>query len=313
MKKQRKRILGLLGLGLVAVTTIFAASLPGPEGPEAAAIETNSVTDTIVVRVVGKDPLLEITSDQDGKELVKQDQVFSFEYFNTEYIDSKVLYTNDEDVTTEIVLIEGSERWVNYEDGTYTKALDLLGEDYGYGEYTIESLATGYGGITYPATINFSFIPVRGEAAKSPSDGLIYLDLDYDTENENIDYIKINIYDENGNLVDVISPITVKAPGTRVELPFSENNLPTGNYTVEITAYNAEGELLYGKPYYTSVYYEAIPVPDTGGMFVGLNISKTDYLITGLIIFSVTAVLGFVFVAKGRGNKNRLTARRKHH
>ena len=89
--------------------------------------------------------------------------------------------------------------------------------------------------------------------------------------------------------------------------------MPTGNYTVEITAYNAEGELLYGKPYYTSVYYEAIPVPDTGGMFVGLNISKTDYLITGLIIFSVTAVLGFVFVAKGRGNKNRLTARRKHH
>ena len=79
MKKTKKRVLGLLGLGLVAVTTIFAASLPGPE---AAAVETNSVTDTIVVRVVGKDPLLEITSDQDGKELVQQTQIFSFDYYN---------------------------------------------------------------------------------------------------------------------------------------------------------------------------------------------------------------------------------------
>ena len=60
---------GLLGLGLVAVMTIIAASLPGSE---AAAVETNSVTDTIVVRVVGKDPLIEITSDQDGKEIVQQ-------------------------------------------------------------------------------------------------------------------------------------------------------------------------------------------------------------------------------------------------
>ena len=310
MKKTKKRVFGLLGLGLVAVITIFAASLPGPG---AAAVETNQVTDTVVVRVVGSDPLIEITSDQDGKELVKQEQVFSFGYYNSEYIDSKILYTNDEDVTTEHVLIEGEARWVNYNDGEYitNPALDLLSDGYGYGEYAIESIATGYAGVTYPKTINFSFIPVKGEAAEDPNDGLIYLYLDYDTENENIDHIKINIYDESGNIVKVISPITVEAPGMKVELPFSENNLPTGNYTIGITAYNAEDELLYGKPYYTSIYYKAIPVPDTGGMFTGMNISKTDYLITGLIIFSLAAVAGFVFVARGRNNKDRSIKNKK--
>ena len=307
MKKTKKRVLGLLGLGLVAVTTIFAASLPGPE---AAAIETDTVTDTIVVRVVGADPLIEVTSDQDGKYLVQQEQVFSFDYYNSEYIDSKILYTDDEGVTTEHILIKDGERWVNYHDGTYTKDLDLLNDGYGYGEYMIESVATGYS-YSREATISFYFIPVKGEAAEDPNDGLIYLHLDYDTENENIDHIKINIYDENGNIVKVISPITVKAPGIKVELPFSENDLPTGNYTIGITVYNAEGELLYNKPYYTSVYYEAIPVPDTGGMFTGMNISKADYLVTGLIVFSLTAVLGFAFVARGRNNKSRLTAKRK--
>lgn len=305
MKKTKKRVLGLLGLSLVAVTTIFAASLPWPE---AAAI--NNVTDTIVVRVVGTDPLIEVTSDQDGKELIQQEQVFGFRYYNAEYIDSKILYTNGEDVTTEHILIEGDARRVNYNDGIYTKDLDLLSDGYGYGEYTIESVATGYS-YSREATINFHFIPVKGEAAEDPDDGLIYLHLDYDTENENIDHIKINVYDESGNIVKVISPITVAVPGMKVELPFSENDLPTGNYVIGITAYSAGGELVYSKPYYTSVYYETIPVPDTGGMFAGMNISKTDYLITGLVIFSLTAVLGFVFVAKGKNNKNRLTAKRK--
>ncbi|MBR2993977.1 hypothetical protein IKF43_01115 [Candidatus Saccharibacteria bacterium] len=310
MKKTKKRVFGLVGLGLVAITTIFAASLPGPE---AAAIESDQATDTIVVRVVGADPLIEITSSQDGKELVQQEQIFSFKYYNSEYIDSKILYTNDEDVKTEHILIEGEERYVKYHDGEYVTvpALDLLSDGYGYGEYVVESVATGYAGVTYPKTISFSFIPVKGEAAEDPNDGLIYLHLDYDTENENIDHIKINVYDESGNIVKVISPIVVVTPGMKVELPFSENDLPTGNYTIGITAYNAEDELLYGKPYYTSVYYEAIPVPDTGGMFTGMNISKTDYLVTGLIVFSLTAILGFVFVARGRNNESRLTIKKR--
>ena len=224
-----------------------------------------------------------------------------------------MLYTNDKGETVEHILIEGDERHVEHSDGQYKTEppLDLLSGGYGYGKYTIESVATGFTGVTNLKTISFSFIPVKGITTEDPDSGLIYLDLDYDVENKNIDHIEINIYDEGGNLVKVISPISIKAPGMRVELPFSENDLSTGNYKIGISAYNAMGELLYGRPYYTSVYYEAIPVPDTGKIFKGLNISREDYLMTGLIIFSLAAVLGLIFVAKGRGNKNRLTSKKK--
>ena len=54
MKKTKKRVLGLLGLVLVIITTIFAAFLPGPEASAEGGI--TSVTDTISVRVVGSVP-----------------------------------------------------------------------------------------------------------------------------------------------------------------------------------------------------------------------------------------------------------------
>ena len=94
-----------------------------------------------------------------------------------------------------------------------------------------------------------------------------------------------------------MSPINVASPNVRVELPFSEKGMPTGNYKIEITAYNEEGEALY-KPYYTSVYYETIPAPDTGAFFTNLGISKTDYLVTALIVFMLVSVFSIVFVAK---------------
>ena len=41
-----------------------------------------------------------------------------------------------------------------------------------------------------------------------------------------------------------------------------------------------------------------LAVPNTGGLFGALNISKTDYLITGVIVFLLTGIFGAVFIAK---------------
>lgn len=309
MKKTKKRVLGLLGLVLVIITTIFAAFLPGPEASAEGGI--TSVTDTISVRVVGSVPDILNVKPINGSVFIYPDQDLSFDYENVEYLTITIRYTDKDDVEHIIPLLEKDdpESFVDYIPGTYSTPLDLLAEDYGYGEYRVEIVGIGFNDVKDFETVEFALYPVVGEA-NEVDDGKVYLDLQYDTENENINTIGINIYDENGNLVNVLSPITVNTPDMRVELPFAENNLPTGNYRIEITAYNAEGEALY-KPYITYYYYEMIPVPNTGALFSNLNISRTDYLVTGLIIFFLAAILGIVFIVKGRSNKSRLNKKRR--
>lgn len=309
MKKTKKRVLGLLGLVLVVITTIFAAFLPSPEASAEGSI--TSVTDTISVRVVGSVPDILNVKPINGSVFIYPDQDLSFDYENVEYLTITIRYTDKDDVEHIIPLLEKDdpESFVDYIPGSYSTPLDLLAEDYGYGEYRVEIVGIGFNDVKDFETVEFALYPVVGEANEA-DDGKVYLDLQYDTENENINTIGINIYDESGNLVNVLSPITVNAPDMRVELPFAENNLPTGNYRIEITAYNAEGEALY-KPYITYYYYEMIPVPNTGALFSNLNISRTDYLVTGLIIFFLAAILGIVFIVKGRSNKSRLNKKRR--
>lgn len=309
MKKTKKRVLGLLGLALVIITTIFAAFLPNPEASAEGGV--TSVTDTISVRVVGSVPDILNIKPINGSVFIYPDQDLSFDYENVEYLTITIRYTDKDDVEHVIPLLEKDdpESFVDYIPGSYSTPLDLLAEDYGYGEYRVEIVGIGFDDVKDFETVEFALYPVVGEANEA-DDGKVYLDLQYDTENENINTIGINIYDENGNLVNVLSPITVNTPDMRVELPFAENNLPTGNYRIEITAYNAEGEALY-KPYVTYYYYEMIPVPNTGALFGNLNISRTDYLVTGLIIFFLAAILGIVFIVKGRSNKSRLNKKRR--
>lgn len=309
MKKTKKRVLGLLGLVLVIITTIFAAFLPGPEASAEGGI--TSVTDTISVRVVGSVPDVLNVKPINGSVFIYPDQDLSFDYENVEYLTITIRYTDKDDVEHIIPLLEKDdpESFVDYIPGSYSTPLDLLAEDYGYGEYRVEIVGIGFNDVKDFETVEFALYPVVGEANEA-DDGKVYLDLQYDTENENINTIGINIYDENGNLANVLSPITVNTPDMRVELPFAENNLPTGNYRIEITAYNVEGDALY-KPYITYYYYEMIPVPNTGALFSNLNISRTDYLVTGLIIFFLAAILGIVFIVKGRSNKSRLNKKRR--
>lgn len=311
MKKTKKRILGLLGLILVAIITIFAAFLPGSE---TSAVGATSVTDTITVRVVGSVPDINITSPSNNSVFIVPDLNFSFNYENVGDVLVKVKYTDKDGILYDYTLAEFD---ANYDPGTYSEDLKtLLEEQFGYGKYVISAKGIGFiegedGQHIYDEDlVEFWFYPVVGEAAEDNNDGLVYLDLTYDKENENIKTIGINVYDEGGNLVKVISPITVKAPGDRVELPFSENDLASGNYKIEITAYDAEGNALY-KPYVTYFYYETLPAPDTGAVFGNLNISKTDYLVTGLLIFLSAAVLGIIFITKDRGSKKRATVGRR--
>ena len=126
----------------------------------------------------------------------------------------------------------------------------------------------------------------------------------------------IKVTDENGN--EVLVPITVDNPtGTgattvKVKLPFgTEGGLPNGNYYISIDFYGPSGNILprySARMKYNYGAQKDIPVPDTGGVTGILNISNQDFLITGVIIFSIVAVSGVMVLMKG---KKKSTSRRR--
>ena len=85
-----------------------------------------------------------------------------------------------------------------------------------------------------------------------------------------------------------------------------------GTFTITVTGTSAEGVPV--QKIVTVTFKEGgsgpspdddgkIVVPDTGGSATGLNISREDYLITGLIVFATLGVLAFWLVKRKKNNR----------
>lgn len=74
----------------------------------------------------------------------------------------------------------------------------------------------------------------------------------------------------------------------------------------------ANATLIYAEKFSaadTCIFVPNTGAPDTGGLFQDLNISKEDYLITGLIVFFVLGIVGFGVVTSN--HKSATTRRRR--
>ena len=297
MKKTQKKLFGLFGLGVVVATTAVALALPS--NPEALA--TSTVVDTITVTVVGTDVDATIVEPLGDPIFVTPEKEIIFKYHSASTVTAVLEYTNKDGnkYTYPIADIDAGQQ-----DGTFTGTLNLadyrLGEsdyDYGYGEYKLIVTAVS-GSLTDTDYATFSYYPVIGDAAQEEGTDTVNVDLSYDQSDASIiDTIVINVSDGD----EVVKSITVNYPADTAQIDFS--GLESGNYKITVTAYDENG-LLY-KSYTTYVDYveqgRVIPVPNTantGGMFKDSNISQTDYLVTGLIIFGVVAVAGVVFIMR---------------
>lgn len=201
---------------------------------------------------------------------------------------------------------------------------------YGYGEYTFEVSGTGAGGVpTTPVEVPFEINPIGGGTSitvekDAEGNDHYYIDVDYNTDGSGtstdgqVAWMEVEIYKGTGDNKEKITidpPLIITAPATRVEIPFEQLGLEDGTYTIEVTAYDANGNVIYKKPAFSFTYDYAsgtIPVPhsaDTGGMMGNLNISKTDYIITGLIIFGIVGISGAIWIS--RHDKKVANRRRK--
>lgn len=288
MKRTQKRILGFFGLTLVVAATFFAAMLPGPE---ASAIDT--VTDNLVVRVIGDKPNVEIEKIENDSAFVNPIQSVPISYESVDKVVVTIEYTDANNITRSYTIKTIDD--IGYAAGSDVIDLDLSAPGFGYGRYVLRVSGEVEGKVLDQDSVAFSFYPVIATVSEDPDNGLIYADLEYDDTNGDIDRFEINLYDKYGNLVKGFPTITATPPTKRVELPFSKYDLPFGEYTVSVITYGKNGQVLY-KAYDTIANYEAIKTPDTGNAFKNLNISQTDYLITGLVVFFLVGISGLWFV-----------------
>lgn len=94
-----------------------------------------------------------------------------------------------------------------------------------------------------------------------------------------------------------------------VNLPFAQYNADSGDYRIVATLYSCVNNQPSGTFNYDFNGYvkPTTPgVPDTGGgFFAGLNFSRKDYLITGLVVFALALIIAARVMAKSRKNNHR--------
>lgn len=299
MKRAQKKVFGLFGLVLVAAMTVFAATLPTPE---ASAVST--MTDTIVVRVVGDKPEVNITTPGD-RVYTRPNQTVSLTYENVGSLTVRLKFV-DKDGNVHEDILEDIDN-IGYTPGDRTLNINL--NDYGYGDYTITALGTGEDGVSDDDVIEFKYIPITGTVEQDDKEGGDpTLVLDYDEDSEIINKIGIVLYDENGNIIESVPPIVVTPPTKEVSLPFYSYDLPPGKYIIEITTYDQNDNILYRSYEIFYIYApkgEDLVVPNTGANSSGLNISKIDYLATGLLVFFSAGIIGLFFVARGKKSQKK--------
>ena len=352
MKKTHKKVFGLFGLVIVAAVTIFAAFLPSPTKAVTTTvtdtIKVRVVGSTPAISADGiesgevlADGTQTITIPYENLENVKIDVKYvdaNGNEYNFNLLDVPVNYAAGEmSLTINFLTGEYTYTYTYYDDATEQEvtvtvpgegeATPIM-EHYGYGEYTFEIGGNGYGGVPVtPVELPFGVSPVGSGTSIVVEDDngtdRYYLEVDYNGSGSEtpgpgeVAWMEVEVYKgtgENKEKVDIQPPLIIYAPATRIEIPFEELGLENGDYTIEVTAYDSDGNIIYKKPAFSFVYNYSGYLPpartaDTGGMMGNLNISKTDYIITGLIVFGVIGISGAIFISKH--DKKNASRRRK--
>ena len=340
MKKTQKKVFGIFALAFVVAMTIFAAFLPAPR------TQAVSVNDVITVRVIGAVPMVETTGIESGSTITSPLHTTTTTYENIDSLTAAIKYTGTDGNEHIISLIDTNVNYApgqliintNYETGTYDYSYVYYDDNetpqtitgqgqlpyFGFGDYILMVSGRGYDGATDNGDISFAYLPVSADVSSEDNSGTVKIDLDYDPDTEaggtgEVSELIVNIYDKDGNLV-AGSPITVIAPEKNIEIPFSDYGLSSGDYTLEVFAYNRNGEVLSDKPFVTHFTYiyddgrnkeeeegsPSIVVPNTGGIIGGLNISRMDYLASGLLVFFIAGIGGVIFIIKrGKSSKRK--------
>lgn len=313
MKRKTKRVLGVFGLAAVMAMTAIAIALPSPE---AHAEEQSNADVTIQVTVVGPGSSLQLVKPTEG-EVVKSN-IVPVEY----------TYQNMQSVATNLVCMVAGGQTVEKtfdfeptdEQGTHAFTIDL-------NELNIQpdadcriSLAgkSTTGQDVQDAGVKFTYRAVKVDMGdKDNTDGKPNTDENGDPEvsieiKEGVESILLQVYDMEGNPVfvnkdGVEEPILVTRDQFdlinnvyKLNLPMSKYGAKAGWYDLVVVAYAGDGKEVVSMNTYRFYYGGPVTpnVPGTGTIMDNLNISRVDYVVTGLIAFGSVAAFGVYLVAR---------------
>lgn len=294
MRKSQKQLLGLTGLAAVGLLTAIAYNLP------ASAAESQDVK--VNVTIYERNLSATITYPQSGSTVVNSDLTFQSTYaFASEleyFLDFKGLDGSIKSHSWKVTNLPA-------ENGTHSELIDLAAVGYGYGEYTLRMVTRGAAGNTIEDTVSFNYGAVAASNAGADTVGNPIVDLETAPDTVTMG---VQVYDADGK------PQFVNADGQEVPFivnksdvdpdtgkllatfPMDKYNLPGGAYTAVITAYNQDGDRLTAFTY-PFEYKPVVKVPDTGALS-NLNVTRLDYLLTGLIAFGSVSAFAFFLIAK---------------
>lgn len=300
MEKTRKKILGFICLAATIVITIIAANLPSAN---TSAVGTST---KITMRVVGPTPNIDITESPESiiespiPIVITPAQVITFICEHVDPVNAGLIYRPFSS-TTATVSEQIFSSLEDYQPCEHT--LDLNLDDYGYGNFIINIQGDGRSGFDEDSvTFDYSSLVITAEQEEPGEDPIVNLYYD----DEVVDTIIITVLDENGNPVPGLEEIKVKSGTHEVELPFMDNNVPSGFYTIKATPYNKAGQVVPNKAEASLTYIAPdLEVPNTGGPLGMLNLSRSDYIITGVVVFISSAAGALFFLNKKKDNKKR--------
>ena len=273
----------------------------------------------------------DVKVDLDGLDAGDYDVVIDYYDGDTKVGESETTTTKPTDTSTipiEVPTGVNTEKAViviKDQDGNTVKTIEVENPDGNInistsdlpaGNYTFETIFYDTDGDTVGTS--------EKNVTKANSSGTI--DVDVPSVLNEVEDTVIYIYDKDGNLVRY-SIITDNGDGTmtirtydkdgrllRTEVKERTGNsmslpldgLDSGNYGVEIVYRNAKGEIV-GEPHTTVINYEAPATapsgaPDTGGLFKNLDVSRIDYLATGLLVFFIFGIVGLGIVLRKRSS-----------
>lgn len=323
MQKTKKQLLGIAGLAAVGVMTAVACAMPTPNaaavsdytngyecddsqpGNECAKASTENGT-SIQVRVVG-DPdqsSANTTGALDGKTVVDPDLEVSTSYNRVTQIDYYLIY---KDANGTIRKIDLASFTPTEDNGIHRFTINLA--QYGYGEYTLHTNARGYNGVIVPedvVTFNYRAVAASFNASADNNDPVLNI-----KSSSDVGKLLISVYneagdplfvDKEGNEVPIVlnrEDIDPTTGEVLVTLPFEEYGAPAGEYAVTVVARDLTDSRTISMVTVFTDYKPVTPeVPNTGGFLASLNITRVDYLLTGLVVFGLVAGFALYLVCR---------------
>ena len=295
MQKAKKQLLGFGGLAFVVALTAFATTLP------TGATSVGGNVD-VVVQVYNVNFETVINSPLDGELFSKSEIDFSETHSHAYRVDYVLQKLNSDGSVAETYSLD--EYAVVGEDVSGNTDFTLNLNDYGGpGVYVFRSTVTSSVGSTKEDAVQFTYAAISvNEQDITATATKVDFKVNYTAGVKSLTYV---LRDKQGKDLTEVFTVNTSSPDAGgvmdLSIDLTELGLDADDYTIFVSGYddfNGKGNLIDAVSAIFNYSPSAPNVPDTGSLLSALNISRADYLITGIVCFMIISIIALVVIRR---------------